>query len=654
MAHSPDPLPPESDSPTGAPVPLEVLAPPAKPEEGERQERDWPHWLLWLAAIFPAAWRQVTTSDCFWHIALGRWLVQHRTLPDFGQFYFTPSQPQVADLRWTAAGDVLFYLLHAMGGPVALQILSFACLVLGCVLLRRLAPGPMNGWKTLLLALVALGTYQLQLPRNAVFSLPLLALVFWLFARYRATRHWKWAAWLPAVIALWSVLHASALLGSALAALLLAVDTLEGLRGGARETWRRFRVAALAGLACLAVVVTGNPPALRLLQRPLEKITRLAAAKSAPDAAANPKASAPAPPAPRGPKQWLNTLIWPAAPGEVRSGDFSSPLDRLDYRPVGVAFVLMALALGWIFWSRALSLPFAAAFLVTGILGLGYFRMTGYASMGAAALLLCSGRGRGRLGEAFSLSTGVGSALTATLALISWGATLAGTLPHLLGNAPHVFGLGQAPTFDAAAARWLLTEHRDAPVFTTIVTGSYALEAWQGQKPVFIDGFFAPHRRSLWNDYASMRKEDDGPTLLRETYGIDFALVEHSRNDWNQLFLSDPQWQPAAIGTGCIIYGHRSVVGSAAPVLLFKAAAAEQLPPFYRRALARNYYSAILSMLAAERIEAAQSLISASPQIYQRLRRNLAREEKEAVRQMDAFLHQESPEGPSAPGQDER
>ena len=611
-------------------------------EPAPNRAPEWCHWLLLCVAILPFCWRQITTSDCWWHIALGRWLVEHRSLPDYSQLYFTPTNSHVSDLRWSAGGDLLLYLTHAIGGPIALQALSFLCLLLGCVLLRKLHRGPMNGWMTALLAAVAIGTYQLQLPRNALFSLPLTALVFWLFARFRETRRCRLAWLLPVVAGLWSLVHGSALLGCVLVALLLAVDVLEGMREGRTEVWRRLRIGALIAAVTLAVVVIGNPAAVRMLRKPVDTVFKArptprpaVAGKNQPGVAA----AKPNPPSarPRNAKEWLNSLIWPLTPGQVRSADFSSPLDRLDYRPVGVAFALMALGGVWALWAKNPPFPWIATYAATAVLGLSYFRMTGYAALGSAALILSSGPLRGRVAEALRQSSWMGAALTGILAAVFWGAALSGSMARVAGNSRHVAGFGKVPTFDDEATRWLLDHHRDARVFTTIMTGSYALHQWEGRKKVFIDGFFAPHAGTVWKDYLLARRQPERD-VLRERHGIDYALVEHTRHDWNGVFLSKPDWQPAAIGKGCIVYAHVSVLGEAAPELLFPPASAGGLPPYFRHALARNYYGALLSMLAANRTEAARELVDTAPEAYADWRRSLSTEEKEAVRQMDPVL----------------
>ena len=57
--------------------------------------------------------------------------------------------------------------------------------------------------------------------------------------------------------------------------------------------------------------------------------------------------------------------------------------------------------------------------------------------------------------------------------------------------------VGKVPIYDDATADWVKNQFRDAKVFTTIESGSYCVLRWNFEKPVFLDGFFAPHTRSL-------------------------------------------------------------------------------------------------------------------------------------------------------------
>jgi hypothetical protein len=61
--------------------------------------------------------------------------------------------------------------VYAMAGPAGLQLLSLGLLAGALGILSRMAPGTPSAWTVLLMGAVTMGTYQLQLPRNAMFSL---------------------------------------------------------------------------------------------------------------------------------------------------------------------------------------------------------------------------------------------------------------------------------------------------------------------------------------------------------------------------------------------------------------------------------------------------------------------------------------------------
>jgi len=527
----------------------------------------------------------------------------------------------------------------------------------------------MTGWCTALFVAVAFGTYQLQLPRAALFSLPLTALLLWVFSRYRATRAPAWAWAMAGVVALWGITHGSYLLGCILSAILLGVDVFEAWREGRLVVWQRARLAAAVLFVAFLSVTIGNPNAMRMLRRPLEAATGISlkpkqkAKKTAAEqeqrqrATASTPASAPvslpepaAPQAktdrqPAGIKEWLNNLIWPNTPGQVRSADFDSPFDRLDYRPVAVSFMLITLGGIWAAWARRPQFSWIACFCATALLGISYFRMSGYASLGAAALILVNSDLRGRVAEALSRSHWMGAALAALFAVVAWGTLFAGSLSRFIGNSRHSVAIGKVAVYDDAACQWVMDKHRESRVFTTIVTGSYALHRWHAQKQVFIDGFFEPHAEIVWRDYLRARKEP-WHDLLRERYNIDLALIEHTRIDWNSLFLNQVDWQPVAIGSGCMVYAHKSVAGTAPPDVLFDKNTWSRMPTYYRRAVARNYYGSLLSLAAADRIDAARAVIAATPEGYRRWRRALAPAEATMIPRLDqAFGVSLPPEG---------
>lgn len=605
---------------------------------------EWAWWLVLAILGAPIYLAKVATSDAWWHVTLGRILFEKRAAPNFSELYFTPVRAAVFDLRWEGAGDLLMYGAYAVGGAVGLQLLSITCLATACVLLRSLYSGKWNGWILLLLLGVVFATHQLQLPRNAVFSLPLTALVFWLFKQWqeRTEARWLWL-YIP-LLALWGGLHGSYLLGIVLVTLLLLGDLAEAAWEQSPNLWRRAVRAACIVLSVCAVNMVGNPATNNLLKKPVQVFfkPKVSQAKHSarPRAGAPPQvpvaASAPIPPPKPSLKVWLNSTIWPAKTQGVRSGDFDSPFDRLTYRPVIASFALVVLALGLAPFWRPKGWAWWIVFAATSFLGLCYLRMTGYASLGAAALLLRCGS-RSSFLEPLNRKPGWILVPAGVFGLVLLIAAGCGRVSSVVGHNLHVPGFGAIPTFDTRACQWVLEKHASLPVFTTIVTGSYAPTLWRARKRVFIDGFFSPHAKSVWDDYARLRQASD-LSILNQKYGIQIALIEHSRHDWNRLFVASPDWQPAAIGLGCMVYIHRSVGTLDQPEILFSEKEALSLLPAFREGLAYDYYGSVLSLFRNHRDAAAENLVKASPNLFRNLREVLDPSDRWLPEELDRGL----------------
>lgn len=128
-------------------------------------------WLALIACVFPIAFRQVSISDAWWHVALGKWLVEERSMPDLSRFYFSPwdAGSLGSELRWEWLGDMALYFCYMLLGSFGLQILVVACVLLASFFVIKSGSDRLGGWTLLLLAAVCLGTYHLQLLRNSLF-----------------------------------------------------------------------------------------------------------------------------------------------------------------------------------------------------------------------------------------------------------------------------------------------------------------------------------------------------------------------------------------------------------------------------------------------------------------------------------------------------
>jgi hypothetical protein len=199
----------------GAPISASPQNPPIEMKSNKPTKWSPFLWVCLVLAVLPLAYRQVTVSDAWWHAALGKWMVEMRSFPDLSRFYFSPVDASSlgSKLRCQWLGDILLYLVHAIGGAAGIQWLVVACLILGLLFLTKLSTAPRGPWILLLLTAVCLGTYQLQLARNSTYSLAFYPALLWLGTRKSSPPDWREYAWLLSLLTLWSCMHGSCTLG---------------------------------------------------------------------------------------------------------------------------------------------------------------------------------------------------------------------------------------------------------------------------------------------------------------------------------------------------------------------------------------------------------------------------------------------------------
>src|SRR5215471_10576643 len=194
--------------------------------------------------------RLLNDPDTYWHIAVGRWIVEHRAFPHVDPFSAT-----VAGAPWIAKewlSQLLYTGAHALAGwpgvvvlPAAAAAAAFA--LLAYFLLQKLEPIPAL---TLAVAAFVLASPHL-LARPHALALPLM--VAWAGVLINAVdyRRSPPLALLP-VMTLWANLHGTFTLGLALVAPLAFEAWLNA--GAARRatalTWLRFGAAAVVA-ACV-------------------------------------------------------------------------------------------------------------------------------------------------------------------------------------------------------------------------------------------------------------------------------------------------------------------------------------------------------------------------------------------------------------------
>ncbi len=127
---------------------------------------------LALAAVF--AFRRLDDFDTWWHLAAGRWIVEHLAIPGTDVLSHTVRDHTWINLEW--AYEVVLYLLHAAGGPVLLCLAAAVSCSLAVWLLLRLARASLGDVGGAWLVLVALLVIEDRFViRPEMVSFPLLA-----------------------------------------------------------------------------------------------------------------------------------------------------------------------------------------------------------------------------------------------------------------------------------------------------------------------------------------------------------------------------------------------------------------------------------------------------------------------------------------------
>jgi hypothetical protein len=227
--------------------------------------------ILWLIPVVVAAAVSfappiLADGDTFWHLATGRWILEHGQIPRADPFSFTfAGRPWVAH-EWLS--EVAMSVMYRLAGWSGVMLLTGLCIgataaVMARWLIRWLAP--LSTIAALIVGLDCVAPSLLARPH--IVSLPILAV--WTVAMLQARREGRAPGlWLIPLMTLWANLHSSFIVGVGLAAVFGLEAALD------RTAWRWRTILGWAGftLACLVAALV-TPHGLEGLAFPLKVIT---------------------------------------------------------------------------------------------------------------------------------------------------------------------------------------------------------------------------------------------------------------------------------------------------------------------------------------------------------------------------------------------
>ena len=215
---------------------------------------------LMMAVVAGLSWilafRKLDDFDTWWHLAAGRWIANHGSIPATDTLSHTARDHPWVNLQW--GFDLGVYWLDRMGGPAALALACALGFALAFSLVFRLVRRPIGDVPGAALVIVGILAAQDRFAvRPELLSFPLLAAVLTVLASSR--RYWL----LPPLMLLWVNVHALFVIG--VFAILAAIAG--SLTARPRSLW------LWGGVSLAAVVV--NPFGASGALFPLKLLSRI-------------------------------------------------------------------------------------------------------------------------------------------------------------------------------------------------------------------------------------------------------------------------------------------------------------------------------------------------------------------------------------------
>lgn len=219
-------------------------------------------WQFATAVVLTAAvaLHSIVTPDVFWHLASGRWIVEHHAVPRTDVLTYALRGREWVNQQWLA--DVGCVRLWSWAGPPALVLVKTIVLaVTSCLMLvaaRSAGAGAASAGFVTLLAILA--GHERTMVRPEILSGCALATVHALLYGSARNRRRLWV--LPVLVALWANLHSLAFLGP------LTILYHAGLILADRRIPVRWQNPSYRGIDARTLVLVGLVSSLALCCNP--------------------------------------------------------------------------------------------------------------------------------------------------------------------------------------------------------------------------------------------------------------------------------------------------------------------------------------------------------------------------------------------------
>jgi hypothetical protein len=210
---------------------------------------------------------QIANTSVGWHLASGRWILEHCTFLRFDPFSLTSGGVPWIDHEWLF--QVGAACVHAAGGPTLLVVMRALAVALVTVtlLLVGVRSGLSPAAALLLAVLCVTGARPRFFLRPELVTLVVVPVAVWLFLERARRRPASWLALLAGLMVIGANSHGGALVVPILLISIVIAEAAQMVLGG---TWNRHEFATgVAGVAVSTLTLLINPYGWRLFAVPI-------------------------------------------------------------------------------------------------------------------------------------------------------------------------------------------------------------------------------------------------------------------------------------------------------------------------------------------------------------------------------------------------
>ncbi len=486
-----------------------------------------------------ASTHPIRPDDFWWHMAVGREIVQTGSIPALDTYSYTmPGAPYPSyQMFWLM--EVLFYLVYALGGP-ALIVFVHSLVITGAYgLVIWLCWRRSGSWRLAAfggLFAAALGMFDWNVRPQAITFL-LGAAFLAVIEVGRARPGWKWVLFFPLGMLVWANSHGTFPLGLLLIGLWLVDETWQYLKPLAEPVLPNVKAKLRAMLSQQM-----DGPGRGVLTAAMAFVLALLACLVNP----------------RGPgilDYVLNLTGNPAVQQLVT--EWAPPtFDSLGGGLFLGGLLLSALVL--VISPRRVTLGDLLAFLFFAALGLKTSRgITWYGLVIAPVLADHLGAIAGRMGWGNRPGMSTGSKMLNRVFAGMLLAMAVFSLPWFKSVLPlpeEKAGLISAET-PVEATRYILDEQLPGPVFHAMSFGSYMIWAAQPEYRVFVDGRIELYPLETWQDYIEISSAQLGWEEKLLDYEVHTLFLSPAEQAGLVAAVQDsPLWQMVYRDAAAVIY----------------------------------------------------------------------------------------------------